>query len=98
MRTLRVSLAFTVSLIPTKIAAINEGTPLNQVPVSESGYDGPVHSILTGKRNERDRRIVVERAPRYGIVGESRDVKFRVEDDGATGPVDVTISVDGTWM
>ena len=63
--------------------------------LAESGYDGPVHSILTGQRNERDRRIVVERAPRYGIVGESRNVKFRVEDDGYTGPVDVTISVDG---
>lgn len=63
--------------------------------LSDSGYDGPVHAILTGKRNERDRRIVLEQAPRYGIVGESRSVKFRVDDDNPGGKVDVTITIDG---
>ena len=63
--------------------------------LADSGYSGPVHTILSGLRNERDRRIVLERAPRYGIVGESRTVKFRVEDDTATGTVAVSISTDG---
>ena len=63
--------------------------------LSDSGYNGPVHALLTGKRDERDRRIVLEQAPRYGIVGESRTVKFRVEDDQVTGNVDVQIAIDG---
>ena len=63
--------------------------------LADSGYSGPVHTLLTGQRNERDRRIVLERAPRYGIVGESRTVKFRVEDDSSGGSADVTISTDG---
>lgn len=63
--------------------------------LTDSGYSAPVHTILSGLRNERDRRIVLERAPRYGIVGESRTVKFRVEDDTASGTVTVTVSTDG---
>ena len=63
--------------------------------LTDSGYNGPVHALLTGQRNERDRRIVLEHAPRYGIVGESRTVKFRVDDDSAGGTVDVTVSIDG---
>lgn len=63
--------------------------------LADSGYNGPVHALLTGHRNERDRRIVLERAPRYGIVGESRAVKFRVDDDKAGSNVDVTITIDG---
>ncbi len=63
--------------------------------LADSGYNGPVHALLTGQRNERDRRIVLERAPRYGIVGESRAVKFRVDDDKPGSNVDVTITIDG---
>ena len=41
---------------------------------------GPLHVFLTGKRDEKDRHIVVERAPGYGIVGKKISVVFRVED------------------
>ena len=43
---------------------------------------GPVHVLLTGRRDERDRRLVIERAPRYGIVGQPQEVMVRVEDQG----------------
>jgi hypothetical protein len=61
----------------------------------ENGYDGPVHGLMTGYRNQRDRRIVIERAPRYGIVGESRTVEFRVDDEVGSEPAEVEIIVDG---
>ena len=32
------------------------------------GYEGPLHALITGARNETDRRLVVERSPRFGIV------------------------------
>ena len=41
---------------------------------------GPLHVFLTGKQGEKDRHIVVERAPGYGIVGKKMTVVYRVED------------------
>ena len=38
--------------------------------------------ILTGTENERDRRIVLHRAPRFGLVEQKQPVTFRVEDTG----------------
>lgn len=46
--------------------------------VSELGFNAPVHSLLTGRRNEFDRRIEVITAPRYGIVGQTRTVTLKV--------------------
>ncbi len=70
---------------------------VHDIPESlvENGYDGPLHGLLSGIRDQRDRRIVLERAPRYGIVGESRDIVFRVEDEGASERARVEIAVDG---
>ncbi|MGF7161745.1 hypothetical protein FHS85_003386 [Rhodoligotrophos appendicifer] len=77
---------------------------VHDVPKSlaEMGYQGPVHALITGERGERDRRIVVEQAPRFGIVGERQIVKFRVEQTGrdipATGDVDIAVTVNGETM
>jgi len=46
---------------------------------------GPVHLLLTGRRDERDRRLAVERAPRYGIVGQPQELGILVEDQGGGG-------------
>ncbi len=64
---------------------------------AESGYSGPVHALITGDRNERDRRLIIERAPRYGIVGQSQPMTFRIEDDHAEAGARarVTVSTDG---
>jgi hypothetical protein len=54
----------------------------------------PLHALIAGKRNERDRLIVIEQSPRFGVVGRQVTTKFRVEDPaGGTAPV--TISVGG---
>ncbi|MCH7887749.1 MAG: hypothetical protein IIA00_00545 [Proteobacteria bacterium] len=47
------------------------------------GFDAPLHVLLSGRRGEADRRLVVERAPRYGIVGHPQSLSLRVEDAGA---------------
>ena len=46
------------------------------------GLDAPLHVLLSGRRGEADRRLVVERAPRYGIVGHPQRLSLRVEDAG----------------
>ncbi|MDX2204463.1 MAG: hypothetical protein NW223_17055 [Hyphomicrobiaceae bacterium] len=60
---------------------------VHDVPKSAAalGFDAPVHALLTGEPNEFDRRIEVLRAPRYGIVGSTRDVEVRVVETGRTG-------------
>ncbi len=44
------------------------------------GYNGPVHALITGQKDERDRRLVIEQAPRFGIVGQQQIIRIRIED------------------
>ena len=57
----------------------------------------PLHVLLSGHDGERDRRIVIDSAPRFGIVGENQTIRYRVIDDGVpdSGPVRVTVTRDG---
>ncbi len=68
--------------------------PKNALP---PGYAGPVHVLIDGRRNERDRRVVVDKAARYGIVGKQQMIRFHVEQSGGgkNGRIRVTIRVDG---
>src|SRR5450759_5390138 len=34
------------------------------------GFQAPVHALITGRKDERDRRIAISAAPRFGIVGQ----------------------------
>jgi hypothetical protein len=55
----------------------------------------PLHVLLAGQKSERDRRLVIEQAPSFGIVGGTATLSFRVEDLGQTGSAEVTIRRDG---
>jgi hypothetical protein len=71
-------------------------TPANgQSPIPGA----PIHALLSGHDNERDRRIVIDGAPRFGIVGEDQVVRYRVLDDGQPegerSTVRVTVTRDG---
>lgn len=46
------------------------------------GFDAPVHTLLTGRPYEFDRRIEVIEAPRYGLVGQSRPITIAVRETG----------------
>ena len=49
------------------------------------GFTAPVHALITGQADERDRRVALVTAPRFGIVGQPQSVVFRIEDSGV-GP------------
>ncbi|MCB1520114.1 MAG: hypothetical protein KDJ37_06005 [Hyphomicrobiaceae bacterium] len=49
------------------------------------GFDAPVHALLTGLPDEFDRRIHVIQAPRYGIVGQTREIELMVTETGKRG-------------
>ena len=64
--------------------------------VAALGFNAPVHALITGARNERDRRVVLVTTPRFGIVGQSQTIVYRVEDQGARPtPAEVTVRRDG---
>src|SRR6201999_3678299 len=49
------------------------------------GFQAPVHALITGQKGERDRRIAITAAPRFGIVGQSQTITYRLDDQGVTG-------------
>ncbi len=57
---------------------------------------GPMHALLSGDRDERDRQLVVTQAPSYGIVGQSVNVRFKIVDHGirGAGPADIILRRD----
>lgn len=60
------------------------------------GFAAPLHALITGTKDERDRRIALIAAPRFGIVGQPQTITYRVEDQGAkAGTADVTVRRDG---
>jgi hypothetical protein len=58
----------------------------------------PFHVLLTGKPEDWDRRLIVENAPAFAILGEPVTLSIRVEDMGAApgaARAPISISVDG---
>ena len=57
---------------------------IHDVPskVGQLGFQAPVHTLLTGRKGEFDRRIEIVKAPRYGLVGQSRDVEIILRETG----------------
>jgi hypothetical protein len=77
------------------IVAITDGQ-VHDVPANytDLGVSAPFHALITGQPNERDRRIEIVRAPRFGIVGKEQEITFRVVDDGSD-PVRYTLRREG---
>ncbi|MEA2992230.1 MAG: hypothetical protein QOD40_1150 [Alphaproteobacteria bacterium] len=60
------------------------------------GFSAPVHALITGHKDERDRRVVLVSAPRFGIVGQSQTIAYRVEDQGVSaGSAQIAVRRDG---
>lgn len=58
----------------------------------------PLHALVTGRNTDWDRRLVVENAPAFAIIGEPITLTLMVEDQGAAPgdtTADLAISVDG---
>jgi hypothetical protein len=71
---------------------------VHDIPANASalGFQAPVHALITGQKDERDRRIAISAAPRFGIVGQSQTITYRLDDQGVTGDrAKVTVRRDG---
>ena len=60
------------------------------------GFAAPIHALITGTKDERDRRVALIAAPRFGIVGQSQTITYKVEDQGTNETsAAVTVRRDG---
>jgi hypothetical protein len=60
------------------------------------GFAAPLHALITGNKDERDRRVALIAAPRFGIVGQSQTITYQVEDQGTRErSAAVTVRRDG---
>jgi len=79
------------------VIALTDGRVHDPDALSANGLDAPLHALLTGTPDDRDRRLVVEAAPGYGLVGKPVDVTLRLDDPGLEDgtPVTARVRVDG---
>jgi hypothetical protein len=71
---------------------------VHDVPADASalGFAAPLHALVAGHKDEIDRRVMLTQTPRFGIVGQSQTIGFRIEDHGIKiGAAEVTVRRDG---
>ncbi|WP_430913297.1 hypothetical protein [Methylobacterium sp. sgz302541] len=71
---------------------------VHDIPASAAafGLKAPLHVLVTGRPDERDRQIRLIEAPRFGIVGRDLTIRAEVMERGGTGSATVTVRRDGT--
>ena len=84
------ALSSALSDVPTDRVAgafmITDGR-VHDIPANAGalGFTAPVHALVTGRKDERDRRIAISAAPRFGIVGQPQTITYRLDDQGVSG-------------
>jgi len=71
---------------------------VHDIPANASalGFQAPVHALITGRKSERDRRIAISAAPRFGIVGQVQTITYRLDDQGVSGQrAKIVVRYDG---
>ncbi|PZO66414.1 MAG: hypothetical protein DI498_07120 [Paracoccus denitrificans] len=82
------------------VIAVTDGQVHDTAAIPKT-VPAPVHVLLTGEPADWDRRLVVEEAPAFGLIGQPVNLRVRVEDQGAvpaeiaSQPAVVSIAVDG---
>ena len=84
---------------PERIAGVvmlTDGV-VHDIPASLGalGLKAPLHVLVTGRPDERDRQIKMLEAPRFGIVGRDVTLRGEVMERGGTGTATVTVRRDG---
>lgn len=82
------------------VIALTDGR-IHDPAMLPSDLPAPFHTLLTGRPQDWDRRLVVEEAPSFGLIDQEVTIRLRVEDQGevppeaGTGSVNLRISIDG---
>ncbi len=80
------SLRRTLSAVPagrlSGVVLISDGQvhDMSEEIIGSFSSTSPIHVLLTGDRDEKDRRIIVEQVPSYGLVGKEAVIQYRVDE------------------
>ncbi len=83
---------------PARIAGavmITDGQVHDVPQQGRNGISAPLHALVTGRPDERDRRIQFQQAPRFGITGTPLEFTYRVSDTAGAAAVPVAVAVNG---
>ena len=78
------------------IVMVTDGV-VHDIPASAAalGLKAPLHVLVTGHPDERDRQIKLIEAPRFGIVGRDLTIRAEVMERGGTGSAVVVMRREG---
>src|SRR5215218_10212273 len=78
------------------VVMVTDGV-VHDIPASAAslGFRAPLHALITGRPNERDRQIKLIEAPRFGLVGRDQTIRAEVQERGGTGSALLTVRRDG---
>ena len=80
------------------VIALSDGQ-VHDRPLPGFSVPAPFHMLLTGEKDEFDRKLEIKNAPAFAILGEPVTVTLKIEESGAVTRADpradVFISVDG---
>lgn len=79
------------------VVMVTDGV-VHDIPANLAAYGlkAPLHVLITGHEGERDRRIELIEAPRFGIVGKDLNIVARVLDTAKGGdPITLHVRRDG---
>ncbi len=78
------------------VVMLTDGVVHDVPPSLEAlGIKAPLHVLVTGHADERDRQIKLLEAPRFGIVGKDLTIRAEVQERGGTAQATVTVRRDG---
>lgn len=88
---------------PERIAGailITDGEVHDTPPADKIGIAAPIHALIAGRRDEKDRKLTVINAARFAIVGQTAAMVIKIDDFGAPagGMAAVDVRIDGTSL
>jgi hypothetical protein len=66
-----------------------------QIHDDAANLRGPVHGLISGNKDRRDRRLVVRKVPAYGLVDGNMAMVLRVEENGDEDPANKSPAFQG---
>ena len=80
------------------VIVLTDGLIHDLEKISSDFFNIPIHFLLLGKKNERDRSIITENIPEYALVGEKISFLIKIKDDNYNEKVNTSFLIDGVQV
>ena len=79
------------------VILVTDGLVHDVPEADQSGIAAPIHVLLTGQREERDRRLIIVEVPEFGLVDKTATIRVSAEDSGLPdgAPIAASLRTDG---